>query len=68
MTYGVLMAHARAFFPDRILGRGARMEAVGSDAVATYSTIHLIFGLLLAAASAIYFFSHDMPPRSLSTI
>jgi MFS family permease len=22
MTYGVLMAHARAFFPDRLLGRG----------------------------------------------
>jgi hypothetical protein len=68
MTYGVLMAHARAFFPDRILGRGARMEAAGSNAVATCSTIHFMFGLLIAAARAIYFFSRDMPLRSLSTI
>lgn len=91
MTYGVLMAHARAFFPDRLLGRGitlmnvlfiggagilqpvsgalvARMEAGGSDAVATYAVIHLLFGLLLAAASAIYFFSRDMPPRSISKV
>ena len=91
MTYGVLMAHARAFFPNRILGRGitlmnvlfiggagilqpvsgaivARMEANGSDAVATYSAIHLMFGLPLAAASAIYLFSRDMPPWSISTI
>ena len=91
MTYGVLMAHARAFFPDRILGRGitlmnvlfiggagilqpisgaivARMETNGSDAVATYSVIHLLFGLLLAAASAIYFFSRDMPPQRVSTL
>lgn len=91
MTYGVLMAHARAFFPDRILGRGitlmnvlfiggagvlqpisgaivARMEANGSDAVATYSAIHLLFGVLLAAASAIYLFSRDMPPQRLSKL
>lgn len=25
LTYGVLMAHARAFFPDRLLGRGITM-------------------------------------------
>lgn len=91
MTYGVLMAHARAFFPDRILGRGitlmnvlfiggagvlqpisgaivARMEANGSDAVATYSAIHLLFGVLLAAASAIYLFSRDMPPQRVSSL
>jgi hypothetical protein len=90
MTYGVLMAHARAFFPDRILGRGitlmnvlfiggagvlqpisgaivAGMKAGGSDAAATYSAIHLMFGLLLAAASAIYLFSRDMPPQRTST-
>lgn len=91
MTYGVLMAHARAFFPDRILGRGitmmnvlfiggagilqpisgaivARMEANGSDAVAAYSAIHLLFGVLLAAASAIYLFSRDMPPQKVSKL
>lgn len=91
MTYGVLMADARAFFPDRILGRGitlmnvlfiggagilqpisgaivARMAANGSTPAAAYSTIHLLFGLLLAAASAIYLFSRDMPPRSGSTV
>jgi len=91
MTYGVLMAHARAFFPDRILGRGitlmnvlfiggagilqpvsggivASMSANGSDAAATFSVIHLLFGLLLAAASAIYLFSRDMPPRSNSRL
>jgi sugar phosphate permease len=91
MTYGVLMAHARAFFPDRILGRGitlmnvlfiggagvlqpvsgaivARMEANGSDALATYSAIHLLFGVLLAAASAIYLFSRDMPPQRVSSL
>ena len=91
MTYGVLMAHARAFFPDRILGRGitlmnvlfiggagilqpisgaivARMEANGSDAIATYSAIHLLFGMLLAAASAIYLFSRDMPPQKVSKL
>ncbi len=91
MTYGVLMAHARAFLPDRILGRGitmvnvlfiggagilqpvsgaivARMEANGSDAVAAYSAIHLLFGLLLAAASAIYLFSRDMPPQGSSKL
>jgi hypothetical protein len=46
----------------------SRMEAGGSDAVSTYAVIHLIFGLLLAAASAIYFFSRDMPPRSISKL
>jgi len=88
MTYGVLMAHARAFFPDRLLGRGitlmnvlfiggagvlqpisgaivTMMQASGKDAAATYGTIHLFFGLLLVAASAIYLFSRDMPPRSV---
>jgi nitrate/nitrite transporter NarK len=91
MTYGVLMAHARAFFPDRILGRGitlmnvlfiggagvlqpisgaivARVAANGGTPAAAYSAIHLLFGLLLAAASAIYLFSRDMPPRSVSTV
>jgi len=28
MTYGVLMAHARAFFPDRLLGRGITLMNV----------------------------------------
>ncbi|MBL8908047.1 MAG: MFS transporter [Rhizobiales bacterium] len=88
MTYGVLMAHARAFFPDRILGRGitlmnvlfiggagilqpisgaivAHLTMTGSTPAAAYSAIHLLFGVLLLAASAIYLLSRDMPPQTI---
>jgi hypothetical protein len=43
------------------------MQASGKDAAATYGTIHLFFGLLLVAASAVYLFSRDMPPRAPRT-
>jgi hypothetical protein len=44
------------------------MAVNGSGAPATYSTIHLHFGPLHAAASAIYLFSRDMPLCSVSTV
>jgi hypothetical protein len=76
LTFAVfLLAYALSqffrSFPALIAPEGAivvRIEANGSDAVATYSAIHLKFGLMLAAASATYLFSRDMPPRSVSTI
>ena len=73
----LLIAHARTFYPDHLLGRGitfmnfltiggaglvqwlsgvyiARMQAAGATPPEVYATHHLIFALLIGAASAIY--------------
>lgn len=74
MTYGVLMAHGRSFVPDHLLGRGitllnilliggtgllqpisgALMNAGGS-----YQMLFALFGLMLAAATAVYLLSKE---------
>jgi len=83
MTYGVLMAHARAFFPDHLLGRGITLmnalflggagllqplsgammaRFAGLPSAAAYAWLHLLFGLLLVLALAVYLASRDSRP------
>ena len=83
LTYGVLMAHGRAFFPERLLGRGittmnvffiggagllqpisgAWMLAMRDAPPAlAFQRLHLAFGLILAAALAIYLFTREVDP------
>jgi predicted MFS family arabinose efflux permease len=77
MSYGSLMAHARLFIPDSLIGVGATFinfvfmtgsgivqflsgvfvahaEAAGMDAPHRYGALHIAFGLVLLAATAIY--------------
>jgi MFS family permease len=87
MTYGILMAHARAFFPEHLLGRGITfmnfifiagagiIQAVSGLAVRASSAagvapadgfgrLHLAFGALLLAATAIYLLAPARPVRA----
>lgn len=80
MTYGVLMAHGRALFPDHLLGRGitflnllfiggagvlqpltgALMTSLRDQPRAdAYAALHLVFGLSLLTALAVYVFSRE---------
>ncbi len=84
MTYGILMAHARTFFPAALLGRGVTFvnflfiagagvlqaysgpfvqvrTAAGAPPAETFGELHLIFGALLLAATALYAFAPARP-------
>jgi predicted MFS family arabinose efflux permease len=86
MTYGILMTHARAFFPEHLLGRGITfmnfifiagagivqavsglfMRAAGASGTAptdAFGHLHLAFGLMLLAATAIYATAPSRPLR-----
>jgi MFS family permease len=86
MTYGILMTHARAFFPEHLLGRGITfmnfifiagaglmqaisglfMRAAGAAGTApadAFGHLHLAFGLMLLAATAIYVAAPSRPLR-----
>jgi MFS family permease len=89
MTYGILMAHARAFFPAALLGRGvtlvnfvfiggagllqalsgafveARAQA-GASPSDTFGQLHLVFGVLLLAATAVYAFAPAQPRSAVA--
>lgn len=79
-SYAILMAHARDFMPEALIGRGVtfvNFAFIGGAALIqwcsgifvqastsggippalTYERLHLTFGLLLLAASAIYVFA-----------
>ncbi|CAA9328831.1 MAG: hypothetical protein AVDCRST_MAG90-1405 [uncultured Microvirga sp.] len=85
LTYGLLMAHARQFFPDHLLGRGVTLlnfifisgagiiqalsglfmeAATNRPAAEGFAQLHLSFGALVLAATAIYAFT---PARPLLT-
>lgn len=87
MTYGILMTHARAFFPEHLLGRGITfmnfvfiagagivqavsglfMRASGAGGVApeaAFGQLHLAFGLMLLAATAVYAAAPSRPLRA----
>ncbi len=85
MTYGVLMAHGRSFFPDHLLGRGITFLNVlfiggagvmqpltgtmmkglkDGPAAEAYAALHLVFGVSLLAALAIYIFSREHRPSN----
>ncbi len=85
MTYGVLMAHGRSFFPDHLLGRGITFLNVlfiggagvmqpltgtmmkglkGGPPAEAYGALHLVFGVSLLVALAIYVFSREHRPSS----
>ena len=82
MTYGVLMAHGRSYFPEHLLGRGitfmnflfiggavllqpasgAYVEALkarGLPPMEIYASLHLAFGLILLATTAVYLWAKD---------
>ena len=84
MTYVQLIAHARQFFPEALLGRGistmnllyfggagllqplsgfvvGALKARGQTPAEIYGGLHLMFGLLLAAATAVYLGSRRSP-------
>jgi hypothetical protein len=86
LTYGVLMTHARAFFPEHLLGRGITfmnfffiagagvVQAVsgqfmraalagGTTPADAFGQLHLAFGLMLLAATAIYTAAPAKPLR-----
>ena len=86
LTYGILMTHARAFFPEHLLGRGITfmnfifiagaglMQAVsglfmrsaaesGTAPAEAFGTLHLAFGLMLLAATAVYAAAPAKPLR-----
>jgi predicted MFS family arabinose efflux permease len=86
MTYGILMTHARAFFPEHLLGRGITFmnfifiagagilqaisglfvkasAASGVAPVNAFAHLHLSFGLMLLAATAIYVTAPAKPLR-----
>jgi len=86
MTYGILMTHARAFFPEHLLGRGITfmnfifiagagivqavsglfMRAAGASGTPpaeVFAHLHLAFGLMLLAATAIYVTAPAKPLR-----
>jgi predicted MFS family arabinose efflux permease len=89
MTYGILMAHARLFFPAHLLGRGvtfvnflfiagggvlqalsgpfvqARTEA-GAPPAETFGELHLMFGALLLAATAVYALTPARPVQKVT--
>jgi predicted MFS family arabinose efflux permease len=77
MSYGSLMAHARLFIPDSLIGVGATFinfvfmggagvvqflsgafidhaEVLGVDAAHRYAILHIVFGIAVLAAAAIY--------------
>jgi MFS family permease len=85
LTYGLLMAHARQFFPDHLLGRGVTllnfifisgagiiqalsglfMEAAASRPAAEgFAQLHLVFGIAVLIATAIYLFTPARPAIS----
>jgi predicted MFS family arabinose efflux permease len=87
MTYGILMTHARAFFPEHLLGRGITFmnfifiagagivqavsglfmrAAVGSGVAPAdaFGHLHLAFGLMLLAATAVYVTAPAKPFRA----
>ena len=87
MTYGILMTHARAFFPEHLLGRGITfmnfifiagagivqaisglaMRAAGEGGVPpgeAFGHLHLAFGLMLLAATAVYVAAPAKPYRA----
>src|SRR5215217_4352465 len=87
MTYGILMTHARAFFPEHLLGRGITFmnfifiagagliqavsglfvkafAASGTPPVDGFARLHLAFGVLLLAATAIYVAAPAKPFRA----
>jgi hypothetical protein len=87
MTYGILMTHARAFFPEHLLGRGITfmnfvfiagagivqavsglvMRSAAEDGVPppqAFGHLHLAFGLMLLAATAIYVAAPARPYRA----
>ena len=89
MTYGILMAHARMFFPAALLGRGVTFvnflfiagagvlqavsgplvqsrTAAGAPPAETFGELHLIFGALLLAASALYAMAPARPPHKVA--
>ncbi|HMB12072.1 MFS transporter [Saliniramus sp.] len=84
LTYGIIMAHARLFFPRHLIGRGVTFmnfvfisgagiiqwisgqfinasERAGLDAGERYATLYGAFGLLVAAALALYLFAPARP-------
>jgi MFS family permease len=86
MTYGILMTHARAFFPEHLLGRGITFmnfvfiagagivqavsglfmrgaAASGTAPADAFGHLHLAFGLMLVAATAIYVAAPAKPLR-----
>jgi hypothetical protein len=86
ITYGILMTHARAFFPEHLLGRGITfmnfvfiagagivqavsglfMRAAGASGTVpadAFGHLHLAFGLMLFAATAIYATAPSRPLR-----
>jgi predicted MFS family arabinose efflux permease len=86
MTYGILMTHARAFFPEHLLGRGITfmnfvfiagagiVQAVsglamraaaegGVPPAQAFGHLHLAFGLMLLAATAVYVAAPAKPFR-----
>jgi predicted MFS family arabinose efflux permease len=87
MTYGILMTHARAFFPEHLLGRGITfmnfifiagagivqavsglfMKTAAGSGVApadAFGHLHLAFGLMLLAATAVYVTAPAKPFRT----
>ncbi len=87
LTYGILMTHARAFFPEHLLGRGITFmnfifiagagliqalsglfvkasAASGTPPVDGFARLHLAFGVLLLAATAIYVAAPAKPFRA----
>jgi hypothetical protein len=86
ITYGILMTHARAFFPEHLLGRGITfmnfvfiagagivqavsglfMRAAGASGTVpadAFGHLHLAFGLMLLAATAVYVTAPARPLR-----
>jgi MFS family permease len=86
LTYGILMTHARAFFPEHLLGRGITfmnfvfiagagiiqavsglfMRAAAASGTApadAFGQLHLAFGLMLLAATAVYVTAPAKPLR-----
>jgi predicted MFS family arabinose efflux permease len=82
ISYALLMAHGRRFYPPHLLGRGVTFqnflfiggasvmqslsgrfitlsEQAGVSPAISYGRLHLAFGLVLLAATAIYVFSRD---------
>jgi predicted MFS family arabinose efflux permease len=82
MSYALLMAHGRRFYPPRLLGRGVTFqnflfiggasvmqslsgrfitvsEHAGVSPATSYGRLHIAFGLVLIAATAIYALSRD---------
>jgi predicted MFS family arabinose efflux permease len=87
MTYGILMAHARLFFPVRLLGRGVTFmnfafiggagivqwlsgrfvqaaRDAGTAPDAAFGQLHLAFGTVLLAATAVYALAPARPEHA----